>query len=326
MHRRGPLLSTITRCDATLRVHGLRLILLLILTGLLPSAPAWAVSVQVVLSDDSPPYHEVANSFRAQLRQYRPAVNVVIEDSPQRAAQALAADTQLLVCVGLKATQVALASHTQLPILSVLVPKDSFDVLAQDNQARRSITAIYLDQPYARQLALVRLALSEHVRVGVLLREEDQQKLDAIRGAAGLQKMQVVSELIDKQGAILPSLEHLLAASDVLLVLPDALLYNKNNIQSVLLTSYRYRDPVVSYSQALVRAGAMLGLYSNPLQIGYHTAEVALRSLDTGILPAPLYPKYFTVGVNRQVAHSLGFPAPDEIELQEALQRWEQEQ
>lgn len=325
MQRRGQLLSTIIRCDAILRMHGLRLILL-ILAGLLSNATAWAVSVQVVLSDDSPPYHEVANSFRAQLRQYRPTVNVVIEDSPRRAAYALAADTQLLVCVGLKATQAALALQAQVPILSVLVPKDSLDVLAPDNPVRRSITAIYLDQPYARQLALVRLALSEQVRVGVLLREEDQQKLDAIQVAARLQKMRVVSELIDNQVAILPSLEHVLAASDVLLVLPDALLYNKNNIQSVLLTSYRYRDPVVSYSQALVRAGAMLGLYSNPVQIGSHAAEVALHSLGTGVLPAPLYPKYFTVGVNRQVAHSLGLPAPDEIELQEALQRWEREQ
>ncbi len=144
--------------------------------------------------------------------------------------------------------------------------------------------------------------------------------------SARLQKIQVTGELIPDASEIIPALEHLLGASDMLLVLPDALLYNKNDIQGVLLTSYRYHVPLIGYSQALVRAGAIVALYSKPQQIGYHAAEVAIRNLDTGELPAPQYPKYFTVSINQQVARSLNISMPDEIELQTALQRWEQEQ
>lgn len=296
------------------------------IVGAFCCASAWALTIEVLLSDDSPPYYEVANSFRSQLQQSLPHTEFVVKDSSQYTAGTHNSDTRLLLCIGVKATQDALESRTNLPILSVLVPKDSFDLLARNYPLRRSFTAIYLDQPYARQLAMVRFALPGHTRVGVLLRTEDQQKLEAIEVAARQQKMQVISQLLNQQTSILPALQQVLAASDVLLVLPDTLLYNKNNIQSILFTSYRYRDPVMSYSQALVRAGAMLGLYSRPSQIGSHAAEVALQSLQTGTLPMPLYPKYFTVGVNRRVVHSLRLPAHGGIELQEKLQQWERAQ
>lgn len=323
------LFSIITSFDATIRVNWLLLcrLTLLAAASLLLCAPACAASVLVLLSDTSAPYQEVADSFRMRLQHDLPAVNVTVAGPQTRAENALPADTRLLVSVGMKATQVALAQHTRTPILAVLVPKDSFDALASlANEEHRPISAIYLDQPYSRQLALIRLALPERERVGVLLREQDRQKLNALLAAARLQKVQVISELLPNEAAIVPALERLLAASDLLLVLPDALLYNKNDIQSVLLTSYRYRDPLVGYSQALVRAGAIMALYSKSEQIGYHAAEIALRSLNTGTLPVPQYPKYFTVSVNLQVARSLGIPVPDEMGLQEALQRWEQEQ
>lgn len=312
-----------------MRVGWLVLCRLILLTAasLLLSAPSWAAGVLLLLSDKSAPYQEVADSFRAQLQHDRPTVNVAVEASLARAEDALSADTRLLVSVGMQATQAALALDKRVPILAVLVPKDGFDALVYPvNEEYRPISAIYLDQPYSRQLALIRLAFPERERVGVLLREQERQKLGTLLAAARLQKMQVISELIPKGGEIVPALERLLAASDLLLVLPDALLYNKNDIQGVLLTSYRYRDPMVGYSQALVRAGAIMALYSKPAQIGYHAAEVALRSLNTGTLPAPQYPKYFTVSVNQQVARSLGIPVSDEIGLQEALQHWEQEQ
>ncbi len=298
---------------------------ILLTAGLLFCTPSWAASVLVLLSDKSAPYQEVADSFRAQLQHDHPDVNIAVEASLAHAE--LPADTRLLVSVGIKATQAALALDTRIPILAVLVPKDSFDaVIVPFNEDHRPISAIYLDQPYSRQLGLIRLAFPERERVGVLLREQDRQKLGTLLAAARLQKVQVINELIPNGGEIVPSLERLLAASDLLLVLPDALLYNKNDIQGVLLTSYRYRDPVVGYSQALVRAGAIMALYSKPAQIGNQAAEMALRSLNTGTLPASQYPKYFTVSVNQQVARSLNIPVPDEIGLQQALQRWEQEQ
>lgn len=315
--------------NAAMQVNWLVVCRFMVLAAcLLLSAPSMAAGVLVLMSDKSAPYQEVADSFRMHLQRERPSVNVAVENSLARAEDDLSADTRLLVSVGMKATRAALALDTRIPVLAVLVPRDGFDALVYpDKGESRQISAIYLDQPYSRQLALIRLVFPTRERIGVLLREQDRQKkLDALLAAARLQKVQLVSELVPDGGKIVPSLERLLAASDLLLVLPDALLYNKNDIQGVLLTSYHYRDPVVGYSLALERAGAIMALYSKPAQIGYQAAEVAMRSLHTGTLAAPQYPKYFTVSVNQQVARSLNISVPDESDLQEALQHRDQEQ
>lgn len=302
-------------------------LILLSVVSLFISTPSWAAGVLVLMSETSAPYQEVADAFRAKLQQERPAVQVAIEPSLEHAESAISADTRLLISVGMRATRAALALNTRVPVLAVLVPKESFDALVLSaNESRRSISAIYLDQPYSRQLALIRLAFPARRRVGVLLREQNRLKLEALLASAKSQKMQVTGELISNTDEIVPSLEHSLAFSDLLLVLPDALLYNKHDIQGVLLTSYHYHVPLIGYSEALVRAGAIMGLYSKPQQIGYQAAEVASRSLGTANLPASRYPKYFTVSVNQQVARSLNISVPDEKALQQVLQRWEQEQ
>ncbi|MHB1247177.1 MAG: ABC transporter substrate-binding protein [Sulfuriferula sp.] len=301
-------------------------LILLSSISLIVSTSSWAAGVLVLMSETSAPYQEVADTFRAKLQQERPAVQVTVEPSLERTESALSTDTHLLVSIGMRATRVALALNTRVPVLAVLVPKDSFNALVLSaNEVRRPISAIYLDQPYSRQLAMIRLAFPERRSVGVLLREQSRLKLEALLASAKLQKIQVNGELISNTDEIVPSLEYLLASSDLLLVLPDAMLYNKNDIRGVLLTSYHYHVPLIGYSEALVRAGAIMALYSKPQQIGYQAAEVVSHSIGAS-LPAPQYPKYFTVSINQQVARSLNILVPDEMVLQRTLQRWEQEQ
>ena len=287
---------------------------------------AHAADILVLLSEDSAAYRDVADNFRLQLAQDRPALTIAVETLGGVGNQP-EGESKLVLSVGLRAAQAALELRSRAPILATLVPKDGFDALSHSALAeRRLISAIYLDQPYSRQLALIKLAFPERERVGVLLRPGEQSKQDALLAAAKAQRLQLVSAVVGSDNALLPALERVLSTSDVLLALPAPLLYNKNTIQSVLLTSYRYRDPLVGYSQALVRAGALVALYSTPSQIGRHAGEMVVRSFSAGTLPLPQYPKYYSVSINHQVARSLGIPAPDEIGLLEALQRWEQTQ
>ena len=88
----------------------------------------------------------------------------------------------------------------------------------------------------------------------------------------------------------------------------------------VLLTSYRAKIPVVGFSEGLVKAGALLALYSSGRQQGKQGAEIANRILaGDGGLPAPQYPTYFTVRVNSSVARSLGIQMEEEATMAAAL-------
>ena len=117
------------------------------------------------------------------------------------------------------------------------------------------------------------------------------------------------------------TLENVLSESDVLLAETDPRVFNRNTAQSLFLTSYRYRTPVLGYSRSLTRAGALLSLHTSPAQVGRQTAEsviVALQGKSVN-LPLPAHPVYFSVSINEQVARSLGYTLLPEAELEKRL-------
>jgi signal transduction histidine kinase len=97
-----------------------------------------------------------------------------------------------------------------------------------------------------------------------------------------------------------------LAEPGILLAVPDSTVYNNRTISNILLTAYHQRSPVVGFSPAYVKAGALLALYSTPAQVGQQAGEAARLGLATGSLPPPAAPRHFRISTNPYVARSLG--------------------
>ena len=289
--------------------------------GMLLAGNAMAVSVVIVLSEDSAPYQEVTERIRAgfaNLGHAAPTLRVIQAPSLRGGDSAFDA-VDLVVPVGVRAIEAVAGLKLHAPIFSVLAPKSAIDQIAKNHPALepRTFSALYLDQPAVRRMALIRHALPGRKRVGVLFGPESSDAVRALQAAAREQGLQLETERVASAEALLPALKRVLAESDTLLVLPDAQITNKNTAQSILLTSYRAQDPVVAYSKSYVNAGALAAVYSTPAQIGQQAAEflVQLVQAKTLMLPPPQYPKYFTVSVNYQVARSLGLTIEDEATL-----------
>ena len=285
------------------------------------SSPAFAARVAVVLSEDAAPYQEVYQVIRAYL-----------DDTPHEATRIYAAglttaslnDARLAVAVGVGAADALAALPERPPVLVILVPrawyiKTGRPRLSSDD--RRSLSAIFLDQPFERQALLIRLALPDVRRVGVLLSAEQSGVVNELEEALRAQRLSLVYATLKGGERLVTALETVLSEADLLLALPDPLIFNRDTAQSLFLTSYRYRDPVLGYSRSLTRAGALLSLHSSPAQIGRQAAEWIRGALQGGSarLPAPAYPSYFSVSINDQVARSLGFTLPSEAELEKRL-------
>jgi ABC-type uncharacterized transport system substrate-binding protein len=102
----------------------------------------------------------------------------------------------------------------------------------------------------------------------------------------------------------------------------DPLVFNRRNAQSVLLTAYRYRVPLIGVSPAYVRAGAVAAVHTSAAQIGQQLGET-IATLANGALralPPPQYPKYVSVTVNEQVARSLQVPIGDVRRIENQLE------
>jgi hypothetical protein len=109
-------------------------------------------------------------------------------------------------------------------------------------------TAVLLDQTLNRYLAFCQLVLAAE-SVGIL--EQQPIKLEKKQSKL-LEKLQLELRQyqIDRFNKLLPVLRQLLEQSDALLMLPRQSIYNRDSLKGVLLTSYRNRKPVISYSSA----------------------------------------------------------------------------
>jgi hypothetical protein len=287
----------------------------------LVSAQAVAARVTVVLSDDSAPYQEVYQVIRAYLDD---TSHEVIRVYAERLTATSLNEPRLAVAVGVRAADSLAALPLRPPVLAVLVPRAWYSKIGRarlEDGGRRSASAIYLDQPFERQVRLIREAFPEVRRVGMLVGAEQGGLVDELDEALRTQRLSLVHGTLSGEERLITSLENVLSGAELLLAVPDPLVFNRNTAQSLFLTSYRYRVPVLGYSRSLTRAGALLSLHSSPAQIGRQTAEWvngAIQGVPVN-LPPPAHPAYFSVSINEQVARSLGFTLPPEAELEKRL-------
>lgn len=289
----------------------------------LPLTAAALDGVTVVLSEEGGAYALVADKLRAVLSQGGGTARLPVKVIPLREGDSLRANHgELLVAVGTGAMEALAQKNLPQPILSVLVPRSAFEKVARQSGRlgdSRNFSAIYLDQPWARQFSLIHHALPGRTKVGILLAPNSTELATALGAAAKAAGFVAIIEMVDGEAGLLPTLKRLLGDSDVILAVPDPLIYNRNTVQSILLTTYRHQVPLLGFSASYVKAGAIAAVFSVPEQIGQQAAEMIQHLVAERRMPLPQPPRYFSVGVNAQVARSLGISLDDEASLNHKL-------
>lgn len=268
-----------------------------------------ALQVQLVLSDNSPIYQNFLAIFRQNLP---PLFRLEVVERAE-AFENKPAD--LVVTVGVKAAT-WVAGKTRLPMLAVMVP--SRFVLPENPSRGRAYSALYLDQPWHRQVHFLRSALPEHRRVGVLLSDDSKLDIAALRSDLNQHGGTLDVRKLRNEATLFSELNELLADNDVLLAVPDNLVYNSNTIRNILLTSYRRGVPLVGFSASYVKAGALCAIFSTPEALAVQAGEMTQVFAKTGRLPEVQYPTRYTVAVNADVARALGVTLPSADALQKA--------
>jgi putative ABC transport system substrate-binding protein len=301
-------------------VRRILLILLLCLAALpLFASSAFAFDrVTVLVSGPSPAGDEFLHALRQQLDERGKAqlsVRNIADASPMDKGS-------LVIAVGVQALQHAARLKQGAAVLGVLIPHPAFERI-RATSPHDNLSAILLDQPPARHMHLLRHLLPESDSVGILFGPSSSRVSEHFLRAARDHRLKPVIATIQAEDELLPALKPLLESTDALLAVPDPVVHQSGTAQTLLLTSYRYRKPVIGYSLAYVTAGALAAVYSSPADIARQAAEIT-RIPPERQLPPPQAPRYFSVGVNRQVARSLGLEVPDDAALMEALIKEEQ--
>lgn len=284
--------------------------------------------VWVVLSDQGGAYAEVADALRDELGREARLTDWVVGPWQKFATKSLP-PPQLIVAIGARAFA-AMVEKTQaepglskVPVLATLLPRASYLALAP--KVPGATSAVWLDQPVERYLALVRLAMPERQRVGVLFGPDSEAFKAPLLKAAAAQGQTVSHATLFAQGdEVYPALREVLSQAQVLLALPDNLVFNPTSLQNILITAYRQRIPMVTYAAAHARAGATLALYATPVQVASQAAAAVRAFLAGRGLPSPRFADQFTVTVNAQVGRSLGLATVEPEVLAQMLRQTEE--
>ena len=278
-------------------------------------AQAETLNVRLILSDSSPPYQQFFTALNKALAASK--VDVAVIESRNGGG----APAGLVIAVGMKAMELAIAEF-DAPVLGVMVPRMGYEMLIDSHSSHRHskvISAIYLDQPWDRQLNFIRAALPGRNIVGLLYSSDIPIALPRLpRG------MSLNAQSTRPSENLFAALESVLNNSDVLLVVPDSEIYSSSNMRNILLTSYRYKVPLIGISQAYVNAGALGAIFSTPEQLAAQAGEMIVSFARNRRLPEPQYPVSFSITLNQKVARSLGIMLDSPEAIRERMDKAEE--
>lgn len=257
--------------------------------------------VLLVLSDSNPPYQTFAKTFKQSLSANIQAI--VLERAEDFSGDGQ--QTDLIVTVGVKAAD-WVAARTTIPMLAAMIPSNKYAELLAKRPSAKQISAIFLDQPWARQVDLLHAVLPERSKIGVLYSPDTKLDLEALRGALADHGYTLIAKPLRSHETLFADLEDVLVDSDVLFAVPDGAIYSSSNIRNILLSSYRRGVPLIGLSQAYVNAGAVCAVFSTPEQLAAQASAATISFAQTRQLRDAQFPVLYTIAVNQEVARTLG--------------------
>lgn len=296
-----------------------------ILLGWTAATAATAATVVVVSSERSAVYAETADALARELERGGLPRQEVLHIAASEWSASAHLNPKLYIALGAQATDLLAVAELRAPVLATLLPRASFErsLRLSDRKPSAQFSALYLDQPLSRQLDLIRLALPAVHRIGVLWGQESLAQSSALKALALAKGLTLAEARVGPQETLFPALRRVLDEVDLLLALPDPQIYNSSSVQNIFLATLRAKVPLMAFSPAYVRAGALLALHVTPTQIGLQAGVIAQGVLQGKALPAtPLYSKDFEVSVNEHVARSLSVSLNPST-LRQQLQRHE---
>lgn len=279
----------------------------LLLACLLLTTSAWSADILLTAAEDG----AGVQAFSQALARQRPEDHVTftpLKDLPTPSQLPAAARLILLDLPGL---DWRLKDAQGPPTLVLRISRlQARQRLGSTHPAK--ISLLWSDPPLERQLNLIARILPQARRIGVLYGLDSEFLIRELAQYAAPMGLEIVPQLWDNITDSRP-LQNLFKNSDVLLGLDDPQLYNPKTVKNLLLSSYAQQLPLVGPNAGFVKAGSLASTYSD--QADWLDVLDHLLDHPPASWPRSLYPEYFKVVGNPQVARSLGIEQVDEADV-----------
>ncbi len=263
--------------------------------------PQVQAAVVVAYESDVGAYVEAVEGVRAGLGDAVPLlIDLHAPGGTAELARALGArDTRVVIAVGARALSEVQSRKPAAPVFAAMVLHAS----GADNLAGR----VDLDVALPAQLAVLKALFPHRTRVGIIRNpQRAPYSAEASETRARKEGFSLVVVECEGPARLLKAMAALKGKVDLLLAFPDPDLYNPVTIKPLILSALENRLPVVGFSPAFVRAGAVAGIYPDYRETGRQVAELVLRMMHGEQRVAGDGPANVRVAVNERVARLLG--------------------
>lgn len=287
-----------------------RIVVLLFIVPLIAFAKPLTEPKEItfIVSRWSDPYSQVVATVQDKL----PAESYIFQTIHQDADGVIdrkIKDADIVVTVGASATEKLMARKPNVKIIAVLITDSAFASLANkyfgSKQAalNAGVSVVCLDQPVQRSVELAKLIIPSAEKAGLMLGPVSYDHIETFSRQIKMAGMTPnIVKFSDQKNPIL-TIEPVLSQSDIFIPVPDTRLINIATAKWILQLSYRHRVPVIAYSKAYLKGGALAAIYSSPANVGRQAAELLLHNLQTPSLEGGAHmPAYFSIAFNDSVA------------------------
>jgi len=270
----------------------------------------------IIYSPDNALHSNIAKQLSRDLQLTRHGI-IISEITPQEKASSLNPATDIIIGIGRAGMQNASEHYPKTKKLFITTDPNRYHLKTNNGDA-----ALYMTQPYCQQIKFIRLLNSHWKTISIL--SSDKKPIDSkpIQQCANKYGFEIYLVKTSAEENQTRKIRQALRNSDVLLALPDRNIYNSRTVKNILLTSYRYRRPVIAFSKNFVNAGALAAIHSNTEQIAQSASNIINQYFEAGAnFKKPInYPDDFNININKQVFRALDLPTPDVTTLKKLLQ------
>jgi len=304
-------------------------ILLLCVAVTVRAAGDERVNISVLLSGDSRLYYEAVSGLENALEEQ---VSVhyqlrTFDDINSQPANEMYRGADFIIAVGSKAARLVMQNPTDTPVLSILVPRQSYNSIVRSNSDSNAgkHSVLYLEQPASRLLSLAKIVAGvQRPAVGMVFGPTSKQQRDEYLNES--EKLSVDLSYIEEENdkRSLDAIKSLVENTGVYLALYDRKVMNRKTAKWLLYIAGIKRKPVVGYSQSYVDAGALAAIYTSPYESGENAVDWVIENLANGGNAVwNRHPDLFTVSINRKTARKLNMSLDSPNKISEQIRERE---
>jgi len=273
--------------------------------------------VFIVYSPDNPLYSRVAKKLIENLSLKRSDI-IITQTPPKQTIKTIEQNNNnIIIGIGHAGIQSVNKHYPETKKLFISTAPNIDRLKTNKDDA-----ILYMTQSYCRQIKFIRRLNNHWKTISILSSEKkpiDNIPIQQCASKYNFKIYQVNTKSGENQSR---KIKDALSHSDVLLALPDNSIYNSKTVKNILLTSYRYRKPVIAFSKNFVSAGALASINSDTNQISQSAYRIVEQYFNAGNrFEKPVnFPQAFDININRQVFRALDLSAPNINELKKSLQ------